>query len=312
MQIRAEGLPQAIYRTCLAGVFVFITTSTCLLAQERRAATSDISQPVQRDYRFEVASIRHTEPQGPGKYGTMQPFAPGPYHDERSRLDGLAGRAFGIKHGYQIQTLGWMNSDSAWFSINATVPEAATKDDVPTMLRHMLEDRFALKYHHETRQIDGYELVVAKPGPKLTISAGPPDKSAVRGPTIEVKGGVPQFSKDAGSGQLYYGATALWRGRNKTMQSLASDLADRLHLPVVDATRLADEYDYTLVYTPGDEMYAPGTAPLSGANDASTPLEHPMLLDALREQLGLELRPAKKIPIDVVVIDSANKEPSEN
>jgi uncharacterized protein (TIGR03435 family) len=33
---------------------------------------------------------------------------------------------------------------------------------------------------------------------------------------------------------------------------------------------------------------------------------------ALREQLGLELRPLKDIPVDVIVIDRANKEPSEN
>jgi uncharacterized protein (TIGR03435 family) len=96
------------------------------------------------------------------------------------------------------------------------------------------------------------------------------------------------------------------------MQGLASDLADRLHVPVTDATGLGGEYDYTLTYTPGEEMYAPGYIPPAGGEEASTPLEHPLLRDALREQLGLELRSVKNVPVDVVIIDSANKVPTEN
>ena len=42
------------------------------------------------------------------------------------------------------------------------------------------------------------------------------------------------------------------------------------------------------------------------------PLAHPLLHEALKEQLGLELRTVKNVPVDVVVLDSANKEPTEN
>jgi uncharacterized protein (TIGR03435 family) len=59
-------------------------------------------------------------------------------------------------------------------------------------------------------------------------------------------------------------------------------------------------------------MYAPGTAPPAGVEEASTPLETPLLRDALREQLGLELKPIKNVSIDVVVVDSASKVPTEN
>jgi uncharacterized protein (TIGR03435 family) len=59
-------------------------------------------------------------------------------------------------------------------------------------------------------------------------------------------------------------------------------------------------------------MYAPGYVPPADGEGASTPLENPLLRDALREQLGLELRPVKNVSIDVVVIDSANKVPTEN
>ena len=304
---------------CLA---LFMATAPYLSGQEHsveagKAPTS--AQPVERDYRFEVASIHPIDPYGRNRAGTLHPYSPGHYRQERIYLGGLAFEAFGLKDGDQIEYPQWMHT--AFFSINATLPEGATKTDLPIMIRHLLEDRFALKYHHETKQMSGYELVVAKSGPRLTKSVGPaPDNPANNSPTaampfgsgIEFKNGVPQFSKDAGSGQLYSFTTAWWRGRNKTMQSLAGDLAVRLRAPVMDATRLAGEYDYTLTYTPGEEMYAQGYFPPAGGDEASAPMEHPLLRDALREQLGLELKPVKNIPVDVVVIDSANKEPTEN
>jgi uncharacterized protein (TIGR03435 family) len=37
-----------------------------------------------------------------------------------------------------------------------------------------------------------------------------------------------------------------------------------------------------------------------------------LLHQALKEQLGLEVMPMKNVPIDVVVLDSANKQPTEN
>ena len=42
-----------------------------------------------------------------------------------------------------------------------------------TMLLPLLEERFGLKYHHETRELPTYALVVAKSGPKLKESTAP-------------------------------------------------------------------------------------------------------------------------------------------
>ena len=105
-------------------------------------------------------------------------------------------------------------------------------------------------------------------------------------------------------------------GRNRTMQTLAADLAQKLHVPVMDATGLEGGYDYTFIYTQ-EPMPMPGIVVSPGGGVPATtlpdgPLDHPLLRDALREQLGLELRPVKNVPVDVVVIDSANKVPTEN
>ncbi len=309
---------------CLA---LFMATASCLCGQEKSAAnpaqSADSSQPAQHDYRFEVASIRQVELTG-FAYGDprLNPhFDPGLYRVEQVNLDTLVAQAFEIKRAnQQMETPRWMNTE--YFTINAVPAEGATKADLPIMLRHLLEDRFGLKYHHETRQMAGYQLVVAKSGPRLTKSPAPASERKLVKGLPEIKNGVPQFAKDSGSGLMIFRNTAFWRGRNETMEGLATQLTGRLDAPVADATGLEGEYDFDLIFTPevdtgGGTVVSPLPPPASpnptaGGNDSSAPMEHPLLRDALREQLGLELRPVKNVSVDVVIIDSANKVPTAN
>jgi uncharacterized protein (TIGR03435 family) len=283
-----------------------MTTASYLSGQEKSAAqagnASDSSQPVQRDYSFEVASVRPAAPPTGQEYKAgPQGYSPGRFRETNRSLESWVFQAFKLKQGFEIENPRWM--ESTYFTINATLPEGATKADVPIMLRHMLEDRFGLKYHHETKQMAGYELVVAKSGPKFAKSAGPaPDPSKVKGPGFEMKNGVMQFSKDAGNAS---GCGPLpgcyFHGHYRTMKALVTDLARALQMPVMDATGLEGGYDYNLIYTPEN-----------GAFRGDEPLAQPLLRDALREQLGLELRSAKDVPVNVVIIDSANKKPTDN
>jgi uncharacterized protein (TIGR03435 family) len=311
---------------CLA---LFMATASLLAGQEKRVGegdkASESTQPIGRDYRFEVASIRSAgAPAGfkPGDPRLKGPtYSPGLYREEQVSLAHLAYQAFDLKYGYQMKYQGWM--DSAYFTLNATPPEGATKADLPIMIRHLLEGRFAVRYHRETRHMAGYELVVVKSGLGLTKSATPaPDQSTAKGPAIEFKNGLPQFTKNAGSGEIHISGNAEWRGRNETMQQMADQLVLKLGVPVMDATGLEGGYDFTLIYTaeaysgPGNVVSSPpppaSPNPTSSGDAASAPMEHPLLRDALREQLGLDLRPAKNVPVDVLIIDSAKKEPTEN
>jgi uncharacterized protein (TIGR03435 family) len=52
--------------------------------------------------------------------------------------------------------------------------------------------------------------------------------------------------------------------------------------------------------------------PSAGADGASAPLKRLLLPNALEEQVGLNLQPVKNGPVDVVVIDNAKREPTEN
>jgi uncharacterized protein (TIGR03435 family) len=289
---------------CLA---LLLATASFLCAQQKPAANpaqpADSAQPAQRDYRFEVASVRLAGPPTGHEYlASSEGYSPGRFRETNTSFGRLAFEAFRPKYSFGMKYQSWMGS--VYFTINATLPEGATKADLPIMIQHLLEDRFGLVFHHETRQMAGYELVVAKPGPHLARSAGPaPDPSMVKGSGIVVKNGVPQPTKDAPSGQLFFGTTAILHGRNQTMKGLASDIAEKLGAPVIDATALEGEYDYTFTYS-----NEPPSASEVGQDVASVDA----MLNALQEQLGLKLKSVKNVPVDVVVLDSANKVPTEN
>jgi uncharacterized protein (TIGR03435 family) len=63
---------------------------------------------------------------------------------------------------------------------------------------------------------------------------------------------------------------------------------------VVDRTGLSGEYDFKLDWTEDSGQGVPSDAPLPG------------LFTALREQLGLELKP-DKAPVEVVIVETASE-----
>jgi uncharacterized protein (TIGR03435 family) len=116
----------------------------------------------------------------------------------------------------------------------------------------------------------------------------------------------------------------LFRG-NITIDQLILHLTNSLDRPVIDSTGLKGTYEIELSYL-GDEtdgmgrMMANMPPPPGGGDavgrgepsrqqDASTPTA--TLPQALQQSLGLKLEP-KKLPIDMIVVDSANKVPTEN
>ena len=223
---------------------------------------------------FEVASVK-TVPKGT----LWAPLNIDPAHfSGQDSLRNLI--AFAYTTGTD-QVIGpdWL--DSEMYSVNANIPAGATNEQVHLMLRNLLAERFRMTAHMETRIIDGYNLVVAKNGPKL--------KPAAEGETRRQSG---SFGSD--------GATLDFP--NVSMSQLIADLANfRLRTPrdrglfrVIDKTGLTGKYDFTLRYAP-----------------AGTDAPGPDLFGALESQLGLKLEPVK-ISLDVVVVDRAEKIPLEN
>ena len=155
------------------------------------------------------------------------------------------------------------------------------------MLRALLEDRFQLKVHRETREMPVYALVIGKNGAKLTVPADP----AARG------------------GKAASGA---WDLKNITIPALTMQLSRQLSRTVIDKTGLNDRYDVKLEWTPEGGEGGAETLGLPPSLDAPAPTAStgPSIFTAIQEQLGLKLESAKG-PVEIVVIDRAEK-PSAN
>jgi uncharacterized protein (TIGR03435 family) len=168
--------------------------------------------------------------------------------------------------------------------------ESLSIDQRVAMLLPLLQDRFNLKYHHETRELPIYALVVAKGGVKM--KPGAPDEPK---PHVVMRG----------------------RGRIEstgTTTMLSHTLSGELERYVEDKTRLTGNYDYTLEWTPDDAGMPMGGAgggdAAPGRGDPSPDAAGPSLFTALQEQLGLKLE-ATRSAVDVIVIDHIDL-PSEN
>jgi uncharacterized protein (TIGR03435 family) len=180
---------------------------------------------------------------------------------------------------YQFSGPGWMDEER--FDITARSEGRVPTAQLRAMMQRLLAQRFQLAIHRESRQTAGYALTVAKNGPKLRPSTdnGP----AEIGPGSE--------------GGLFLTAHRV------AISRLADVMAEHLRAPVIDRTGLTGKYDFTLdlmPYVPDDATENSVTADLAG-----------MLSTALQQQLGLKLE-ARPVTIDVVVVDRAERAPTEN
>ena len=176
----------------------------------------------------------------------------------------------------------WMSETR--FEIEAKVPDGTRDKEFYAMLLSLLEDRFDLRWHPESKTGRGYELVVDKKGAQLTESQ-PTDNEA-----------KPRAAPDFRGMQFFPGA--MGRQRSSASQ-LCEWFADILHAPVSDATGLTGKYDFQLTWSPQ-----------SLAAEAGEDAGGPSLFAALQEQLGLKVE-YRKSPVDCIVIDRVEM-PSQN
>jgi uncharacterized protein (TIGR03435 family) len=195
----------------------------------------------------------------------------------------------------------WVHSET--FAIDAT------SDGQPSelmmrgpMMQAILEDRLKLKVHRETRQIPVYELALGKGSPKL--------KPLQEGLCVPVLVGKPRPSLESGQ---HYCRNLVGPGsvnfEGGTLAMLADMLGMILDRPAIDKTGLPNYFQLQLKFAPDD------AAPRSTTNDPGAPAavaasDTPGIFEAIQEQLGLKLAPAKG-PGEVLVIDHIER-PSGN
>lgn len=214
----------------------------------------------------------------------------------------------------QLSGNDWVMGQDAKFDIAAVVPAGATKDQASEMLLNLLTERFHLKYHREKKEFDMWTLTVAKGGPKLKDAEalrGPPPEPPQPAPAAQIapldRDGFPQLPVGLSSCQAVTrsGVTRL-ACRMSAPQNLLNGLQLSLGGRAIDKTGLTGKYDFTLEFA---QAGLPGPRGNSAADSASIPAAD--LFTALEKQLGLKLEKSKA-PLDVIVIDHMDKEPTEN
>lgn len=140
-------------------------------------ASGLLGQPQTQPLAFEVASVKPAPPDDgrnmvhvSGGPGTSDP---GQFTALNITLRWLLMSAF--PESYRVIGPDWL--DGAHYDLVAKVPPGTSKEQFKLMIRNLLEERSALKAHHETRAFPAYDLVVAKGGAKLAeagAQAAPP------------------------------------------------------------------------------------------------------------------------------------------
>ncbi len=223
--------------------------------------------------------------------------------------------------GLELHVPDWVRNTR--YDIEARTPAPATKDQMRLMMQSLLAERFKLKVHWETREVSVYGLVLAAPGipgPQLKPHSASDDCTTTA---------LPESSDSNGSGGAQGTHTATpnaalpipcgmmarlpasaqgthrFGGRNVTMKMLAESMPFQtglatLERPLIDETGLTGGFDFSIEWTPPEDMGQPGDVGSFGAP----------FREALKKQLGLRLEPQKG-PVEVLVIDHV-EQPTAN
>jgi uncharacterized protein (TIGR03435 family) len=299
---------------------------------------------------FEVASIKPSPPIDPVKIQNGQQKIG--MSVDKARVDlaqspiiGLIMAAYKPIQLFQVQGPAYIMTDR--FDIVAKMPEGATKDDVPELLKSLLADRFAMKYHMETKEHSVFALSLAKTGSKLVEAktaeelaeedrAKPADKgeNVINAGDAQVrvkqdgKGGMSATTKGTENGTVK--TTMTPEGlihveiQSMTIEQLCGQLGALLARPIVDQTGLKGKYSLVLEFRREDLMAlaaAMGQAPAAGGDGAGAPGSGaaPAAADPSggssifksMDKLGLKLE-STKAPVAMMVIDHVEKVPTEN
>jgi uncharacterized protein (TIGR03435 family) len=181
---------------------------------------------------------------------------------------------------FQISGPDWIETER--YDVVATIPTGTPKEAIPAMLRDLLGDRFQINQHSLMKDQPIYLLHIGKTGPKLKPSSSD-HAQTVTGFKISVAGNQTDQAEIKFIGE--------------TMADFADSLSSRLDRAVTDQTGLPGRFDIALPVDAKDLQ--PGSASLAAS----------LITDV--KNIGLTLDPGKA-PTKYLIVDKAEKEPTEN
>jgi uncharacterized protein (TIGR03435 family) len=183
-----------------------------------------------------------------------------------------------VSLAYQLQGYFQLANAPDWttntyFDVQAKPAAAATREETFAMLQALLRDRFHLQVHRESRQLEGYALVVLRSGhlgPNLQSSTVDCEKAFTTTPRCR-------------EGRIMAGSL---KGVGVSLFPLVQVAMGEVQAPVIDATQLTGPFDIDLRWS----------------TEATPTGDTPSLFTAVQEQLGLKLE-RKRVPVEMLVID---------
>lgn len=267
------------------------------VAQAQPAADQPDTRPM-----FDAVSIKVTAE----RRGTP-PAAPDRYYRSGARLQELLTDAFGYTAVRTVGVPDW--GKSTMFEVAAKASGPMTAESQRLLLQRMLAERFGLRTHVESRDMDYFALTAANKDGQFgaRLSQTKEDCAAIRADRArrgDVGLAIPRTpgAEKPVCGAFFYNISMPDGQRSirfltggSTLTALADFLSGQALRPVIDRTGLTGDFDADLEFSI-----------LSGAAADN----QPSLATAVEEQLGLKLEP-RRGPLDVLVIDAV-KIPTDN
>ncbi|HEX3880604.1 MAG TPA: TIGR03435 family protein [Bryobacteraceae bacterium] len=245
--------------------------------------------PVDPKTKFEVDTVKLSGPLVPGTPCGIRPQPGGQvYAAQCLPVKVMLTAIYRLKPDQIIGGPAWLDSER--YDVRGKAEKSSDGEDLHTMFKNLLADRFKLQVHFEKKAMSVYGLTVDKAGPKIK-------------PHEASNGGDPWIDQ-AQSPFLHFKLTATFC----PMEYFAWRLGQLVDRPIADMTNLKGGYDFTLEYTADLPPNIPENAQINGAPiDTSGP----NIFTAVRQQLGLRLEP-QKAPVQVMVIDHVEKPSGDN
>jgi uncharacterized protein (TIGR03435 family) len=236
---------------------------------------------------FEVASVKINPSYRQDDPSTWRPVItvnPGALTIRNATLRVIAAFAYDIQRP-MIVGPEWLNTEH--YDISAKAPGPAKPSELQAMLRCLLAERFKLESHRETRQVEALAMLLPRSGAhKLT-----PSKN-----TGEIRN-----HQDPVRGMVIEGAT---------LAAFAMEMSREFTVPVVDMTGLVGRFDFA--FNPQKYVQEFRTAMMASRERIEEAEARVLLMqNILTGDLGLRLE-TKKAPVELLVIDKAERSPVEN
>ena len=236
--------------------------------------------------KFEAADV-HVSAKSANQYLRTPPVVGDRYELKTANMVDLIRTAYGFDADKVVGGPNWVEMDR--FDVIAKLPADSTPETRSLMLQALLEDRFKLVAHKETKPLPAYVLSAGKK-PQIKEAAG----SGETGCKVQSDSGAPAESGSttimmgnpdgtATRVSLGPGMTIRYLCRNMTMEAFAAGMPAMMFMPLgskraVDQTGLKGKWDFEIRYSA--QLFG---APMANSGDRIS------IVDAVDKQLGLKL-----------------------